>query len=462
MRYLSLLCILLSSFPAMLSQNYRIINPDRDYYYHDLNHVIHIDSVEGLGSDIRYHNYELIDFCDPPQDFPKWLSHPISVDTAGVFVFQNDSSESITLQSNSQLADTWTLYTYPNGEYLEAEHIATDWQSVLGILDSVKTLSLILRDTLGTPRSSDWNGKPFLLSKNHGLIRTYNLDRFPVDTTSYQLLGLTNPKLGQPGITDREIFDFEVGDEMQYAEDYLTGSHSLQAYDRWIVLSKEIFPNSFRYEIEETRLRFLEINGQIEATMSFDTVTKAYPTPQFPKLPFEDTETDIVYWYSMNSPYGGRTIRYNNLLEPDEFLPCWQMALDIFPTFGVAGLGGNNFYTWVPWALFGSYVPIYYKKGGVEWGTPFDFSVGLAPDLTKNITLSPNPFSNNLQISFPDNLAQPVNIELYDLNGKIQLSKKLSPGTESEINTTSLPAGLYLYRITATDGRFTTGKLVKR
>lgn len=467
MRPFFLLLCLTGVLSPVFSQDYRIIHPARDYYYGDMNRVIHIDSVAVLGMDSLYFNYELVNLCGGNGPLPKWLSHPFRTDSAGAYVFENDSSETITLHSQSQPGTVWTLYTFPNGNALEASHTATTLSPFLGITDSVREIVLALKDSLGNPLPSEWNGKSFRLSQNHGLISTYNFDRFPQDTATYLLVGVSHPKVGQIGITAREIFDFEVGDEMHYEQSYANGSVSFQENTRWIILAKETFADSFRYEIDRTWVEEITVDSTV-ITVGRDTVLRLYLTAQPLTFPYELLRYPAphINWYAPYSPFGGRLLRYQMNLseEEDPQFTCWNPVLDDEGEFALWGLG-DGFYIGFNFGESRN-LPIYYHQGGIEWGTPFDFDpffVGIDPELNREIRLSPNPFHDLVYVKIdPTDFASGASFLLYDSNGRRVLKQQIPASGQAEVHTETLPPGIYFYRITATNGTFASGKLVKQ
>ncbi|MGC9342455.1 MAG: T9SS type A sorting domain-containing protein [Bacteroidales bacterium] len=71
----------------------------------------------------------------------------------------------------------------------------------------------------------------------------------------------------------------------------------------------------------------------------------------------------------------------------------------------------------------------------------------------------PNPFSEYISISIPGNYND-IDFELYDLQGRTVLTMKLMPN--EEINLTNLNQGIYLYKLSASEGKIQEGKLVKK
>ncbi len=82
--------------------------------------------------------------------------------------------------------------------------------------------------------------------------------------------------------------------------------------------------------------------------------------------------------------------------------------------------------------------------------------IASAGDKDKNISVSPNPFSNEIKI----NAGMPVELKIYNSLGQVVLKDKLQ--SNKNINTSSLPGGTYLVELVNRDMNFRqTEKLVK-
>jgi hypothetical protein len=91
-------------------------------------------------------------------------------------------------------------------------------------------------------------------------------------------------------------------------------------------------------------------------------------------------------------------------------------------------------------------------------------TTGLLPVITpvNSIELYPNPASNELQVRFDLDKQQSADLKIADITGKIVVRhtiEKVSLGTET-IDTSKLPAGAYLVKITLADGSALNKKLV--
>ena len=78
-------------------------------------------------------------------------------------------------------------------------------------------------------------------------------------------------------------------------------------------------------------------------------------------------------------------------------------------------------------------------------------------EAAKAITLSPNPTSNNFTLS-----ANTTKVEIYSITGQLVKSFKSNFSTESQFEISDLNNGIYLVKVTDTNDRESTLKLVKQ
>lgn len=98
----------------------------------------------------------------------------------------------------------------------------------------------------------------------------------------------------------------------------------------------------------------------------------------------------------------------------------------------------------------------YIKKGNQTWGTPFTFTVGITKNtaLENKVSIYPNPASNFVQI-YTD--LQVTNLRVLSLNGQL-ISESMNT---KKIDVENLKPGLYVLRITATEGTVTKRLVIK-
>lgn len=80
----------------------------------------------------------------------------------------------------------------------------------------------------------------------------------------------------------------------------------------------------------------------------------------------------------------------------------------------------------------------------------------------KTIKISPNPFKNNIQISWPELSGEGFSAAIYDLQGRLIKQQSFANGSVQTFSIdTYLSRGLYLLQLESNDGRKHTEKLVK-
>jgi hypothetical protein len=92
-------------------------------------------------------------------------------------------------------------------------------------------------------------------------------------------------------------------------------------------------------------------------------------------------------------------------------------------------------------------------------------SVGINKKENLVVTISPNPFSNTTQISFPlQNQLGPLSFEMFNLTGqKIDVSHSISTSnnkTEIRLTRNNLANGIYFFKITTEGNLINTGKII--
>ena len=93
----------------------------------------------------------------------------------------------------------------------------------------------------------------------------------------------------------------------------------------------------------------------------------------------------------------------------------------------------------------------------------FNYLITAISSLAKEefVTLSPNPFTDELRINFYLVNSTTASISVLDLSGRMVIENK-EIGSESSLQLRYLPAGIYVVRLLDSDGRLLyTQKIVK-
>ena len=75
-------------------------------------------------------------------------------------------------------------------------------------------------------------------------------------------------------------------------------------------------------------------------------------------------------------------------------------------------------------------------------------------------SLYPNPSKNSITISSTE-ASFAKQIQIFDVSGKLLISKEVSQNKRNTIDTTSLSIGVYIVNVTTTDGKNYSSKLIK-
>ncbi len=412
-----------------------------------------------------------------------WIGARIIIHPNGDNLFFTEAFDSVIIKTLANLNDTWALFRFSNGNFYEATVTSFALDSVLGIPDSVKEVSLQLRDSLYNPLASILNGNRFAFSKTFGLIRTLSLRHFPNVAQDYFLSGINNPILGIQNLTASGIFDFNVGDVFQYYNEFST----LNTYQKWniqhTILGKSFSPNndSVIYIVDDSTWQEISWMG-----MSYYLVhtvdTEIHALHSIYENTFDVLPRQLGQNYSYPFCFSEQKSlsNYNNRIpktilsgfSPPSFPPynCYSFSfsqvIDIYcvsvlETY-VEGLGK------VLWENVNPYAQRiciwhmnYFRKGAEMWGTPVNLSqlVNAGENTKQQINISPNPFAEILKIT---NLPKPATqIFLYDETGRILLNKKIDDQVEVTLNTAGFSSGIYFVSVENESGS-THFKLVRQ
>ena len=474
---LSLLCSSLIG----VSQNYKLINSNRETHFIDTQSSIfsiRIDSLSSVGPDTTFYNHWIL---SEASGFPcalaltdsSWIGTRIISQDNGNYIFFNRQNDSIIIQSNAVIDSAWRLYNFSNGNYVEATLADISIQSVLGGLDSVKTITIQTKDTSGSNINHPINGHEFKISKANGLINTINIIDFPDDTSSYTLVGHSNPDVGTVNLTAREIYNYNIGDEFHTKAFNQNGSApwEFNSSDRIkIILNKTISTNQdtieYLYYREEVQISNYTQNYDPDTVMFSDTLSETFIISiisNLNQLTYEVLEDSSSFsFFSINQTHnkGQKVIDQSHYRSGGN---CWETysGTAIANPYFLEGLGGWYYNDYMFWGG-GFYELVYYKKGGNSWGTPINIKLMPKSKSRKpNVTIFPNPFTESASLII--NNFQRGNsyiFKLFDYTGK-KLDSFSILNKESIFKRNNLNSGIYFYSIINDKERTSkVGKLV--
>ncbi len=486
------LILLLSTISfAGLAQNYQSIQSDFVHFFLDENgkdHGMLIDSVAIAGADSVFRNYLTVRQLDYGQlnvPVAGWLGEKAIIKPTGENLFFNSEGDTIFIETQSQLNDSWILFKLDPTSYLEATVSAIGTEPILDSSVDVKTITLQRKDYSGTPLNHPMNGKTIRLSNSLGIVQGLDFYQFPNDTTQIEIVGLENPDAGIHRLTRGEVYDFQVGDEFHY---YSVKNANGGANPYWKKrmervtsvdsdpierkITFEVWSWIQRFDGQPSPLTIIEESSYytdsliVGQAMLDERLTEAMPNAieTFDTLPDYGRYSPIEFYNFESTAFPALTFQgdYNPYYQEDS-LGYW--SLDPITSgwdFETTAFGGGIGRTYWEHRTGDGIVYldeteelIYFKKAGEEWGTPYTISeiMDIANVLTEaKYSFYPNPIKSGLPLQLGKLFEQ---TEILDLTGKLIRSVN----NATVIETSGLPSGVYLVKL-ATNFGVSTQKLV--
>ena len=387
------------------------------------------------------------------------------------------------IKTKAALNEEWLCFTTPELGF-KAKIIAAEIENVLGTPDSVKTISFQAIDSNGQNISHEVNNLNLKLSKNFGILKTINFYSFPELNlgfllqwlSEFTLIGFDNPETGIQNLTWKAVNDHNIGDEL-----HTSGTTAYAYYYKYTetiekVLDKTISGDSIIYNWENKVKISIQTPDSNTFTATVDTITQYITSnPEFDILP--GVAWQLSSWgdfYNANMMYQGehgpvKTFgNETNAVEKGTELFMGDTCYTPVIVCGCAadytyysGLGGPYYYCNMG---IDQYIRelVYYKKDGIEWGTPIDFTVNsnLIPIEQKPelVTVFPNPASDLVNIVFKGNTGE-YRLQIVDNSGR-KIAEYSLKGEDNSIDLSSFKKGIFLLRILS-ENLTITKRLVK-
>ncbi len=482
MKRIVLFLFFISSNNFLFSQNYRLVNLQRSSYYsyfdQEINKttvcVIDIDSSSSSGIDSLFFNYKSLynlnsSGCNDVID-TGFIGHHFVLKPNGETVFLNENNDSVIFHPYGNLNHSWMMFDLGGGNSYQATIISIATENILGVIDSVKTI-LIQPSSPGI-----FTGKQIKIGKNFGFIQTYNLLRFPDDTTTYRLEGISNPDFGIRNINMYDIFNFIIGDTIQlYGEFSYDVPHHLWTWEQKNILSKYESANNDTviYDIEKIYFREEHYFTNVTTSFSHDTSQFVYIISEdsvFNKRPLEFI-IKFQNYYAYSSLLTNDTL-YNSRQKKnlEEYASFDQSNHCIFNGGGwcyiptkiyTEGLG-QTYFT-LDGGSCGNEHLIYFHKGNEIWGTGINWSGVLGNKENQNdynINIYPNPFSDIIKINFAVNLKTKGTLKIQNIYSQTLYSITFEDQNQFEVPVKEFNKGVYILTISI-ENQLYNYKLIK-
>ncbi|MCX6278103.1 MAG: hypothetical protein NT004_08395 [Bacteroidetes bacterium] len=402
----------------------------------------------------------------------------------GWFLFFNTDNDTISINTQAALNETWKFCNLPDNGYIQAKVSNVGNEIVLGLTDQVKTITFQAKNSGNVDIPHILNQRDIKLSQHYGLSRMLDVFWIPRDTLIYMLAGKTVPEIGLQDIAWKQIYDFNIGDEFHYSggeyhpvnypEMYVNYS-----FDIYHVLGKTPYGNdSVKYIMEYCHKDTTWSSGLVNKI--HDAITVVYNFSQltnsnsswFTKLPEEFfNQNNVAFEYKRNFEFNDRQNKYfkTGAYMTTPFFPgCWlyNVQPDCFTIFlsenkYTDGLGCSHYQDDCFNSMTGTHIQskwnnlVYFKKGSETWGNPVAPDCWVLTDVedvkTKekatNIHIVPNPVETTSRIwldsDFP---GEEMTFFLTDYLGK-NIARFKTGSQPYFFNSEGIPEGLYILSV---------------
>ena len=498
MKYLFLIFIL-SFSGGLFAQNYQTVKSNQIHFFGttDTSYVLatRTDSVLMSGSDSVFYSFSTLrpyESCAYKGGAP-WYGKNVIIKQNGDNCFFNKDLDTITIKTQAALNDTFLVYTYPNGNCVKGWVSSIYLDSYLGVVDSIKDISLFSNDS-----TFFYQGLRLRIGKELGFVSVVPFYAFPNEyyvnsrldadmSGSMQLIGSENTHSGITRRTVGEIFDFNQGDAVQWSEytmstwSYITNDY----YRSWEILNRTDYGQDSIELLVNRSTKSNHYDGNYvppvnTTNQNTSQITRKYYNLDslfFKTLPEESyieilgSDYAVVLQSWMNIDHCGKVcegfiddgigIILDSQGSPDSSNCATQLFIE--PEYWikeyVEGSGG-------PYVIWGGSFLSYYTThygGYISWKSGsnqcgyFSF-IGLDQETESQIHIYPNPSNGFVTIEL-DQIGS-GELAIYDLSGKLVL-REVMFNKKQQLDLSFLESGTYLIKI-KTDLGSRTEKLIIR
>jgi len=471
---LTLSIVFLSLFST--AQDYKLFHAGSNKLYTSypiagLTSGIAFDSVVMIGNDSVYFNYTAINneielesdtcqfwggpYCNQ-QDRPLWFGSRIIFDNSGIYSFITGQDDTLTFNFDLLQGDS-SLFYQDSSQYFYIVFEGADTSTILNIPDSAKYFRISNYDISGNTINSVLNNEKIIIGKEMGLAGFFRINSFPLVQQPVSLIGNISPASGFISLTNEMVYDHQVGDEIQYLDQYSNyGGPPWLNYTNYIkhtFLERIDNQDSIIYTVERSTYKTdsnLLLQDTIVLKYKRNTIIAESP---FDKLDQEHslllTSFYAADYCDLNAWTYKRDAKYKIYCPADN---CWG-SYDIpgpppnEETIYVCGLGlyrDISALSAPPPEGFSHFTGIiYFKKDGIECGEEVIVNVNDQVIPASGFSVYPNPANDQLYVRTIGNVTGVI--ILSDLNGR-QINKVSIQSRLTLIDTGNLKNGVYLVK----------------
>ncbi|MFZ7116439.1 MAG: T9SS type A sorting domain-containing protein [Bacteroidota bacterium] len=467
LRFLLLLVFPLFFNLSISAQDYRLFQPDslRLYQCPTSNYLdgLFIDSTSISGQDTFYFNFGVVEenFMNSTCmriNKPIFIGKKVIVKPNGITVLFNVQDDSIFININAGLSDSWIMYTYSNGDNIIAEVDSIYETTILNISDSVKRISLKVIDSIGNPVAGSVNGLQIELSKDHGIFKALYFPEFPDSFDPYDLQNRRMMTIG-------DLYHFSIGDTIQISSQYeFQGIYSPVNYFTTTIYDIYYSPaGDTMFYANDSALNYSYV------TNLNDPVIQGYPG----RILDGDCHYFRLY---MDSSCAGQKMILDDLRWGAVFVGDDSCYFDLFEPGRILstyyeGTGTSLYYfsdpPGSPQGGYFSWQQLYFYSHGIyRCGTYFDPTIGineLIKRQDKFLSVYPNPVIDHIKFSRKKNsVQQEIIIEVFDFSGRVLIKKYIAATAQSiEFNLSEYNSGLYFFSAKSENQIIQNGTFIK-
>ncbi|MCE3228633.1 MAG: C-terminal target protein [Bacteroidetes bacterium] len=475
---------------------YELFNSNSEFFFNQQNLSAPLvglrpDSVKTSGTDSVYYHYRILGYSTSTNTCfsaktVSWLGIKTRRKTNNDYVFYNADGDSLLVKSSASLNVPWLFYTYPNGDYIEANVNLKQYESTFdGMSDTVKTIVFQTYNSLNNPISNPFNSVTYKISKTQGIIKFGDIYKFP------STIATTSRCFGKR-LTNGEIFDVNVGDTIiSYSNGNNgqggAGATYFKQYKTTIILTKTtpsvntvVYTASVTTQGENAVVQTTTVSPGFTAVVTYPfssgiqtiTINNASVVP-YSQMPgqFVNYGSGSNNWgHEMNFYFNPQTGNKNCDFIFETSQNCVQAAGNN-DTCMSPGVSCNNNQRYNRYFKLGTYDfqiatpvnplnyqndPVYYSTSGFKCGSFPETHLGIKKNtIFSTVKIYPNPVKDQLNIENEGKL-NVSEIKITDVTGK----QIFSSGNVSVINTSFLEGGVYFLFIKTDKGEIVK-KIIK-
>ncbi len=506
---LTLLFIVHSTF----GQNWNCFLPAQKQFFTNSNNYLRgmrIDSVRTNGTDTVYYPFHsirgyinLVVAID--SNGGSWLGKKVIEQTDGTFLFDDIWNDTVIIKTQANIGDSWIFYNDTSSVYYVANVVSADTASIIGVLDSVKNISITAYNGTNVVSNSPINNLSIVLSKNHGFVKVFDLYTFPYHDSDY---GYTNfndyffymvstvhgfPPFSGPNFSPYTINSYQQFTQVSFHYPSQDEIYSYNPGD--IIGGTYCYTSGYGQYYCQNGIDSIITKTNITNGTSY-TARIARQTVDYPQQSAPVYST--VSYGSSSFQYTDTTLLFDSTKMPEEWNAAYSyyfVANDSSNCFVSNLYEFDNSYVYQDYSTSGGF-PILFEYCGIDiniykvgvgiidvetyWGDPFptppapgcwsEISKGWAckkngiacsgcPTLglgvqglvssQNSIQVYPNPANDELSVKMPDNAAH--TIYLLNMLGQTVYSLQTQLA-ETSISVSGLAEGVYIIKVADENG----------